>query len=154
MLNGENFTDVSISSHHKSSKIIRTNVHQNAFYDWDIPRTVRIATLIVIDSHRNPFVQEVPSTGLDKWYQLEARSQRSNIQGSIRLKLWLSTREDHGPACTQNHFDNWTDVRRQERLLTIFADYEMSLTKSVSQFFFEIFLVFIFFFMWGKTNFM
>lgn len=73
----------------------------------------------------------MPSTGLDKWYQLEARSQRSNIQGSIRLKLWLSTREDHGQACTQNHFDNWTDVRRHERLLTIFADYEMSLTKSV-----------------------
>jgi len=74
----------------------------------------------------------VPSTGLDKWYQLEARSQRSNIQGNIRLKLWLSTREDHGQASTQNHFDNWTDVRRNERLLTIFADYEMSLTKSVS----------------------
>lgn len=78
-------------------------------------------------------VQDVPSTGLDKWYQLEARSQRSNIQGSIRLKLWLSTREDHGQqACAQNHFDNWTDVRRHERLLTIFADYEMSLTKTVS----------------------
>lgn len=73
----------------------------------------------------------MPSTGLDKWYQLEARSQRSNIQGSIRLKLWLSTREDHGQACAQNNFDNWTDVRRHERLLTIFADYEMSLTKSV-----------------------
>ncbi|XP_025193246.1 BAI1-associated protein 3 isoform X2 [Melanaphis sacchari] len=75
-------------------------------------------------------IQDVPSTGLDKWYQLEARSQRSNIQGNIRLKLWLSTREDHGQASTQNHFDNWTDVRRNERLLTIFADYEMSLTKS------------------------
>ncbi|KAF0772787.1 BAI1-associated protein 3 [Aphis craccivora] len=77
-----------------------------------------------------PIQQDVPSTGLDKWYQLEARSQRSNIQGNIRLKLWLSTREDHGQASTQNHFDNWTDVRRNERLLTIFADYEMSLTKS------------------------
>ncbi|XP_050539077.1 BAI1-associated protein 3 isoform X2 [Daktulosphaira vitifoliae] len=75
-------------------------------------------------------IQEVPSTGMDKWYQLEARSQRSNIQGRIRLKLWLSTREDHGQACVPNNFDNWTDVRRHERLLTIFADYEMSLTKS------------------------
>ncbi|XP_050430788.1 BAI1-associated protein 3 isoform X3 [Adelges cooleyi] len=75
-------------------------------------------------------IQDVPSTGLDKWYPLEARSQRSNIQGRIRLKLWLSTREDHGQACCTNNFDNWTDVRRHERLLTIFADYEMSLTKS------------------------
>lgn len=79
----------------------------------------------------------MPSTGLDKWYQLEARSQRSNIQGSLRLKLWLSTREDHGQTCTQNNFDNWTDVRRHERLLTIFADYEMSLTKSVCRMIFN-----------------
>lgn len=103
---------------------------------------VAITPLTIVSSHDEYCVdcllscrlpeQDVPSTGLDKWYQLEARSQRSNIQGSIRLKLWLSTREDHGQACTQNNFDNWTDVRRHERLLTIFADYEMSLIKSVS----------------------
>ncbi|VVC39810.1 Mammalian uncoordinated homology 13, subgroup, domain 2,Mammalian uncoordinated homology 13, domain 2,C2 [Cinara cedri] len=75
-------------------------------------------------------IQDVPSTGLDKWFQLEARSQRSNIQGSIRLKLWLSTRDDHGQALSQNQFDNWTDVRRHERLLTIFNNYEMSQKKN------------------------
>ena len=38
--------------------------------------------------------QDIPSTGVDKWYPLEGRSHRSNIQGQINLKMWLSTRED------------------------------------------------------------
>lgn len=115
-----------------NSKILLTNA-------FDRLKFIRVlssrAGVMIVEIYIFDFsgMQDVPSTGLDKWYQLEARSQRSNIQGSLRLKLWLSTREDHGQACTQNHFDNWTDVRRHERLLTIFADYEMSLTKSVCQ---------------------
>lgn len=115
-----------------NSKILLTNA-------FDRLKCIRVlssrAGVMIVEIYIFDFsgMQDVPSTGLDKWYQLEARSQRSNIQGSLRLKLWLSTREDHGQACTQNHFDNWTDVRRHERLLTIFADYEMSLTKSVCQ---------------------
>lgn len=70
----------------------------------------------------NYLFQEIPSTGLDCWYKLEARTQRSNIQGRIRLKLWLSTREDRGTS----EEDNWSDIRQQERLNTVFINYEMA----------------------------
>jgi len=66
-------------------------------------------------------LQDIPSTGLDCWYQLEARTQRSNVQGRIRLKLWLSTREDRG----NSEEDNWSEIRQQERLHSIFIFYEL-----------------------------
>ncbi|XP_029160484.1 BAI1-associated protein 3 isoform X4 [Nylanderia fulva] len=64
---------------------------------------------------------DIPSTGVDQWYKLEARTQRSNIQGRIRLKLWLSTREDRGTS----EEDNWGELRQQERLYTVFLNHEM-----------------------------
>ncbi|KAL6435454.1 hypothetical protein ACFW04_005437 [Cataglyphis niger] len=64
---------------------------------------------------------DIPSTGVDQWYKLEARTQRSNIQGRIRLKLWLSTREDRG-----SEEDNWGELRQQERLYTVFLNHEMN----------------------------
>ncbi|XP_078053508.1 BAI1 associated protein 3 isoform X5 [Augochlora pura] len=67
-------------------------------------------------------LQDIPSTGLDRWYKLEARTQRSTIQGRIRLKLWLSTREDRGTS----EEDNWGELRQQERLYTIFLNHEMN----------------------------
>ncbi|KAL2736409.1 BAI1-associated protein 3 isoform X1 [Vespula maculifrons] len=67
-------------------------------------------------------LQDIPSTGLERWYKLEARTQRSNIQGRIKLKLWLSTREDRGTS----EEDNWAELRQQERLYTIFLDHEMN----------------------------
>ncbi|XP_020709879.1 BAI1-associated protein 3 isoform X2 [Athalia rosae] len=67
-------------------------------------------------------LQDIPSTGLDHWYKLEARTQRSNIQGRIRLKLWLSTREDRGTS----EEDNWGELRQQERLYTVFLNHEMN----------------------------
>lgn len=67
-------------------------------------------------------LQDIPSTGVDQWYKLEARTQRSNIQGRIRLKLWLSTREDRGTS----EEDNWGELRQQERLYTIFLNHEMN----------------------------
>ncbi|XP_067211831.1 BAI1-associated protein 3 isoform X3 [Linepithema humile] len=65
---------------------------------------------------------DIPSTGVDQWYKLEARTQRSNIQGRIRLKLWLSTREDRGTS----EEDNWGELRQQERLYTVFLNHEMN----------------------------
>ncbi|KAI4496541.1 hypothetical protein M0804_000351 [Polistes exclamans] len=67
-------------------------------------------------------LQDIPSTGLENWYRLEARTQRSNIQGRIKLKLWLSTREDRGTS----EEDNWAELRQQERLYTVFLDHEMN----------------------------
>ncbi|XP_049958589.1 BAI1-associated protein 3 [Schistocerca serialis cubense] len=66
-------------------------------------------------------LQDIPSTGLDRWYQLEARTQRSNIQGRIRLKLWLSTREDRG----NSEEDNGSEIRQQQRLYAVFIGHEL-----------------------------
>ena len=65
--------------------------------------------------------QNIPSTGIDKWYPLEGRTARSNIQGEIRLRLSLATREDRGIP----EDDNWTDVRQHEDLMCIFVEHEL-----------------------------
>ena len=66
-------------------------------------------------------MQDIPSTGVDQFYDLEGRSTRSNVQGSIRLKMNLATREDRGI----NEEDNWTDIRQHEDLMCIFIEYEI-----------------------------
>ncbi|XP_015609061.1 BAI1-associated protein 3 isoform X2 [Cephus cinctus] len=67
-------------------------------------------------------LEDIPSTGVEGWYRLEARTQKSNIQGRIKLKLWLSTREDRGTS----EEDNWGELRQQERLHTVFLNHEMN----------------------------
>lgn len=47
-------------------------------------------------------IADIPSTGIDGWFKLEARSQRSTVQGRIRFKLWLSTRDDRGTSEEDN----------------------------------------------------
>ncbi|KAK7592924.1 hypothetical protein V9T40_007676 [Parthenolecanium corni] len=69
-------------------------------------------------------LQDIPSSGIECWRKLEGRTQRSNIQGRIRLKLWLSKREDRG---TSEEEDNWSYIQQQERLYTIFINYEMNM---------------------------
>lgn len=66
-------------------------------------------------------LQDIPSTGLEGWFKLEARSQRSSVQGRIRLKLWLSTRENR----VISDEDNWTELTQHENLFAIFIDYEL-----------------------------
>ncbi|XP_076459329.1 LOW QUALITY PROTEIN: BAI1-associated protein 3-like [Babylonia areolata] len=66
-------------------------------------------------------LENIPSTGIDKWYPLEGRTARSNIQGEINLKLSLATREDRGIP----EDDNWTDVRQHEDLMCIFVEHEL-----------------------------
>ncbi|XP_023290645.1 BAI1-associated protein 3 [Orussus abietinus] len=67
-------------------------------------------------------LQDIPSTGLDRWYELEARTQRSNVQGRIRLKLWLSTRENRGTS----EEDGWGELRQQERLYAVILGHEVA----------------------------
>ncbi|KAK7502304.1 hypothetical protein BaRGS_00006257 [Batillaria attramentaria] len=69
----------------------------------------------------NISLDDIPSTGTDKWYRLEGRTARSNIQGEIHLKLSLATREDRGIP----EDDNWTDVRQHEDLMRIFVEHEL-----------------------------
>lgn len=58
---------------------------------------------------------------MEGWFKLEARSNRSSVQGRIRLKLWLSTREDRGTS----EEDNTLEVKKFERLQTIFMMHEV-----------------------------
>lgn len=66
-------------------------------------------------------IKEIPSTGLDSWFKLEARSHRSVVQGRIKLKLWLSTREDRGTSeedeCSSDH-DIWKLARLHKVMMT------------------------------------
>ncbi|CAH1987257.1 unnamed protein product [Acanthoscelides obtectus] len=66
-------------------------------------------------------LQDIPSTGLEGWFKLEARSQRSSVQGRIRLKMWLSTRENRGATDD----DNWTELTQHENLYAAFIDHEL-----------------------------
>ena len=67
-------------------------------------------------------LDDLASTGTDKWYDLEGRSEKSKVDGKIRLRLKLGTRED------RNIFeeDNWNDVTQQEKIISIFINYELS----------------------------
>jgi BAI1-associated protein 3 len=65
--------------------------------------------------------QEIPSTGIEGWFKLEGRSHRSSVQGRIRLKLWLSTRDDHG----QSEDDILVEIRKLERCYVVFMQHEL-----------------------------
>ncbi|CAH8658573.1 unnamed protein product [Heterobilharzia americana] len=39
-------------------------------------------------------IKDIPSTGLDRWFKLEGRSNRSKVQGEIHLSLSLSAQSD------------------------------------------------------------
>jgi len=70
----------------------------------------------------NVSVAEVPSTGCERWFKLEGRSAKSNIQGSIRLRFWLSTREDRGLSEEE---DMWNEIRQQENIYAIFLEHTL-----------------------------
>ncbi|CAG4947849.1 unnamed protein product [Parnassius apollo] len=65
-------------------------------------------------------LREIPSTGVEAWYKLDARSQRSSVQGRIRLRLWLSARE-----AGRHDDDNWQQVRQHERLFGVLLAHEV-----------------------------
>lgn len=67
-------------------------------------------------------IADIPSTGLDGWFKLEARSQRSTVQGRIRLKMWLSTRDDHGTS----EEDNEIEISKVEKLQMVLMAHEIS----------------------------
>ncbi|XP_052791167.1 BAI1-associated protein 3-like isoform X2 [Mya arenaria] len=76
----------------------------------------------------NVALDDIPSSGHEKWYQLEGRSSRSSVDGQIKLRLTLATREDRGIP----EDDNWTDVRQHEDLMCIFIEHEVRKCKEGS----------------------
>lgn len=67
-------------------------------------------------------IADIPSTGMDGWFKLEARSQRSSVQGRIRFKLWLSTRDDRGTS----EEDNTAEVFKLTRLQRVIIMHEVN----------------------------
>ncbi|GFR18013.1 BAI1-associated protein 3, partial [Trichonephila clavata] len=65
---------------------------------------------------------DIPSSGLDRWFCLEGRTERSSVQGQIRLKISLSTREDKDVA---KEDDNWKEVVEHQELFWVFIQYEL-----------------------------
>ncbi|XP_076324975.1 BAI1-associated protein 3-like isoform X2 [Tachypleus tridentatus] len=67
-------------------------------------------------------VEEIPATGLDKYFPLQGRTSRSTIQGQIRLKLSLGTREDRMMTAEE---DNWREFVEHQELLWLFIEHEL-----------------------------
>ncbi|CAF4237191.1 unnamed protein product, partial [Rotaria sp. Silwood2] len=70
-------------------------------------------------------ISEIPSTGIDKWFSLEGRSENSKVRGQIHIRANLTTREDRGLS----EEDNWTDIKEHVELLQIFIDHELKKFK-------------------------
>jgi BAI1-associated protein 3 len=70
-------------------------------------------------------ISEIPSTGIDKWFSLEGRSENSKVHGQIHIRANLATREDRGIS----EEDNWTDIKQHVELLQIFIDHELNKFK-------------------------
>jgi BAI1-associated protein 3 len=68
-------------------------------------------------------LDDIPSIGQEKWYELEGKSEKSRVTGTIRLRVKLATREDRGDVPDD---DNWNDFKQQLKLISIFIDRELS----------------------------
>ena len=51
------------------------------------------------------------------------RSNRSNVEGSVYLKLWLSTREDRG--CSEED-DTMNAIEEHRKIYSVIADYYLN----------------------------
>lgn len=65
---------------------------------------------------------DLPSNGTEKWFDLEARSEKSKVEGKIRLRLKLATREDREML----EDDNSNDFKQQEQLVSLFVSHELA----------------------------
>ncbi|XP_064478757.1 BAI1-associated protein 3-like isoform X2 [Ornithodoros turicata] len=68
-------------------------------------------------------LEDIPPAGLERWFPLAGRSHRSTVQGEIKLRLTLGTREDRGLQPPQ---DNWKEVVEHQQLLWIILEHELA----------------------------
>ncbi|CAJ0946889.1 unnamed protein product, partial [Mesorhabditis belari] len=65
-------------------------------------------------------LDKIPPEGIEQWVKLEPRSDRSKVSGTVRLKMWLSTREDR-----IGDEEDMLDVKEHIELSRQFALYEI-----------------------------
>ena len=61
---------------------------------------------------------------------MTGRSVRSNIQGSIHLKLWLSSRENRG---LNEEEDMWNEIWQHQHIYTLFLIHHLNSLKVTMQ---------------------
>jgi len=66
-------------------------------------------------------LKDIPSTGLDIWTDLKARSERSKVEGQLHLRLSLATREERDLPEDERQFE----TKQHCDLMTIFIDHEL-----------------------------